>query len=141
MKSESSFYFCFRNPNYPLQVEQLLNTDKEAKRFKMIKWEPFDSRKRYLELGETRKDPSVKFDSPFLADLKPRLKHNYRGHSVSVWLSLVPQLESAGSYPGGGGGHGVLTGPTWGLVRNTTNFPGVQQISLSDKVLSPLSQY
>ena len=58
---------------------------------------------------------------------------------MSVWLSLVPQLESAGSYPGAGGGHGVLTGPTWGLVRNTTNFPGVQQISLSDKVLSPLS--
>ena len=42
--------FC-RNPNYPLQVEELLNTGKEAKRFKMVKWESFDEKKKYLELG------------------------------------------------------------------------------------------
>ena len=45
--------FCARNPNYPLQVEQVLNTDKEAKRFKMVKWEAFDTKKKYLEIGET----------------------------------------------------------------------------------------
>ena len=63
-------------------------------------------------------------------DLKPRMKENYRGRAVSLWLSLVPKLEQAGGYDGGGG----LTGLTWGLVRNTTNIPGVQQISLNDKV-------
>ena len=45
-------FFC-RNPNYPLQVEELLNTGKEAKRFKMVKWESFDEKKKYLELGTT----------------------------------------------------------------------------------------
>ena len=48
--------FCARNPNYPLQVEQVLNTDKEAKRFKMVKWEAFDARKKYLEIGECLSD-------------------------------------------------------------------------------------
>ena len=70
------------------------------------------------------------FDNPSLPDLKPRMKENYRGRAVSLWLSLVPKLEQAGGYDGGGG----LTGLTWGLVRNTTNIPGVQQISLNDKV-------
>ena len=46
------FKFCARNPNYPLQVEQVLNTDKEAKRFKMVKWEAFDTKKKYLEIGK-----------------------------------------------------------------------------------------
>ena len=59
------------------------------------------------------------------------MKENYRGRAVSLWLSLVPKMEEAGGYHGGGA---VLAGPTWGLVRNTTNIPGVQQISLSDKV-------
>ena len=47
--------FYVRNPNYPLQVEQVLNTEKEARRFKMVTWEPFDNKKRYLELGERNK--------------------------------------------------------------------------------------
>ena len=102
----------------------------------MIKWEPFDSRKKYLEIGSNSSSNNViNCHTPRVSDLRPRLKHNYRGHSVSVWLSLLPQLEMSGSYqPGGGGPHGMLTGPTWGLVRNTTSFPGVQQISLNDKV-------
>ena len=54
---------------------------------------------------------------------------------MSLWLSLLPKLEQSGGYEGGEGQpHGVLTGPTWGLVRNTTNVPGVQQISLNNKV-------
>jgi len=104
------------NPNYPLQVEELLNTGKEAKRFKMVKWDSFDEKKKYLEL-----------------DLKPRSKHNFRGHAASLWLSLVPKLENSGSYDSTIG-HGVLSGPTWGIVRNMTSFPGVQQISHNDKV-------
>ena len=67
-------------------------------------------------------------------DLKPRMKENYRGRAVSLWLSLLPALEQSGGYQGGP--HGMLTGPTWGRVRNTTNVPGVQQISLNDKVSS-----
>ena len=78
-------------------------------------------------------------------DLKPRMKENYRGRAVSLWLNLLPKLEQSGGYQaggrgggggGGGGGrpHGMLTGATWGLVRNTTNVPGVQQISLNNKV-------
>ena len=60
------------------------------------------------------------------------MKENYRGRAVSLWLSLLPGLEQSGGYQGGP--HGMLTGPTWGRVRNTTNVPGVQQISLNDKV-------
>ena len=41
-----------RNPNRPIKVEEVLNTDKEAKRFKMVKWDPFDQNKFYLELGK-----------------------------------------------------------------------------------------
>ena len=69
------------------------------------------------------------------------MKENYRGRAVSLWLNLLPKLEQSGGYQAGGGGgggrpHGMLTGATWGLVRNTTNVPGVQQISLNDKVSS-----
>ena len=63
------------------------------------------------------------------------MKHNYRGHAASLWLSLIPGLETAGSWDRGDQGpHGVLQGETWGLVKNRTDFPGVQQISLNDKV-------
>ena len=79
------------------------------------------------------------FDQSSFTDLKPRMKENYRGRAVSLWLNLLPKLEQSGGYQAGGGGggpHGMLTGPTWGRVRNTTNVPGVQQISLNDKVSS-----
>ena len=29
----------------------MLNSGKEAKRFKMVKWESFDEKKKYLEIG------------------------------------------------------------------------------------------
>ena len=122
----------YRNPNYPLQVEELLNTGKEAKRFKMVKWDSFDEKKKYLELGKTTYLFHI-FNFIFIADLKPRSKHNFRGHAASLWLSLVPKLENSGSYDSTIG-HGVLSGPTWGIVRNMTSFPGVQQISHNDKV-------
>jgi hypothetical protein len=56
----------------------------------------------------------------FISDLKPRSKHNFRGHAASLWLSLVPQLENSGSYDSLMG-HGILSGPTWGIVRNMTS--------------------
>ena len=69
------------------------------------------------------------------SDLKPRVKRNYRGHAASLWLNLVPGLENSGSWDSRvQGPHGMLEGATWGLVRNRTTFPGVQQISLNDKV-------
>ena len=132
MKPNSLLNICGRNPNHPLQVEELLNTEKEAKRFKMVKWESFDAKKKYLELGILGSLCQLPY---FLSipDLKPRMKHNFRGHAASLWLSLVPQLENSGSYDSMMG-HGMLSGPTWGTVRNRTSFPGVQQISHSDKV-------
>ena len=64
------------------------------------------------------------------------MKDNYRGHALSLWLNLVPELENSGSYDSYfAGGHGMLSGPTFGLVKNRTNVPGVQQISLNNKVL------
>ena len=33
-------------------------------------------------------------------------------------------------------GHGILSGPSWGKIRNLTRLPGVQQISHGDKVVS-----
>ena len=78
---------------------------------------------------------------PF-SDLKPRMKRNYRGHAASLWLNLVPGLETSGSWDSRvQGPHGMLEGATWGLVRNRTTFPGVQQISLNDKVASLASKY
>ena len=63
------------------------------------------------------------------------MKRNYRGHAASLWLNLVPGLETSGSWDSQAQGpHGMLEGATWGLVRNRTTFPGVQQISLNDKV-------
>ena len=65
------------------------------------------------------------------------MKENYRPHAAALWLNLVPQLENSGSYDswsGQAGPHGMLTGATWGLVKNRTSVPGVQQISLGDKV-------
>ena len=63
------------------------------------------------------------------------MKRNYRGHAASLWLNLVPGLETSGSWDSRvQGPHGMLEGDTWGLVRNRTTFPGVQQISLNDKV-------
>ena len=68
-------------------------------------------------------------------DLKPRMKRNYRGHAASLWLNLVPALDDSGSWDSRvAGPHGMLTGDTWGLVRNRTTVPGVQQISGYDKV-------
>lgn len=107
------------NPNHPVTVEELLNTDSQSsgntdKRFKMVTWEHFGRDKSYLEL-----------------DLKPRPKHNFRGHAASLWLSLVPKLESAGSYDSVVG-HGMLWGKTQGKVRNITRLPGAQQISAEE---------
>ena len=63
------------------------------------------------------------------------MKRNYRGHAASLWLNLVPALDNSGSWDSRmAGPHGMLTGDTWGLVRNRTTVPGVQQISGYDKV-------
>jgi len=110
------------NPNVPVKVEELLNTDSEQgsgntdKRFKMVAWEKFGREKSYLEI-----------------DLKPRCKRNLRGHAASLWLSLVPQLETAGNYDSRVA-HGMLWGPTEGKVRNITRLPGAQQISAEEAV-------
>ena len=70
-----------------------------------------------------------------ISDLKPRMKRNYRGHAASLWLNLVPALDNSGSWDSRvAGPHGMLTGDTWGMVRNRTTVPGVQQISGYDKV-------
>jgi hypothetical protein len=37
-------------------VEDLLKSHNEAKRNKIVKWEPFSSNRRYLEIGETARD-------------------------------------------------------------------------------------
>ena len=137
MNSWTEIHFCVRNPNYPLQVEQVLNTEKEAKRFKMVNWEPYNNKKRYLEIGERWLSYVITLLEHCLwIDLKPRMKDNYRSRAASLWLNLVPQLENSGTYDWSGqsGPHGMLTGETWGLVKNRTSVPGVQQISLGDKV-------
>lgn len=46
------FNVLFRNPNSPATVEDLIKTRNDAKRNKMVVWEPFDSQRRYLNLGE-----------------------------------------------------------------------------------------
>jgi len=109
------------NPNTPVKVEELLNTASEAsgntdKRFKMVPWEVYGGDKAYLEL-----------------DLKPRSKRNLRGHAASLWLSLVPKLETAGGYDSAVA-HGMLWGATQGRVRNITRLPGAQQISAEEAV-------
>ena len=53
--------------------------------------------------------------------MRPRLLHHYRGHKMSVWLNLIPQLEKTGRnsiFPS----HNSLTleGPAWGVVRNVS---------------------
>ena len=55
------------------------------------------------------------------AGRQPRLVHHYRGHKMSIWLSLIPQLQKTGQnsiYPS----HNslLLDGPSWGVVRNST---------------------
>jgi len=75
--------------------------------------------------------------------VKPEMKENYKSHEMSLWLRLVPQLEATGS--NNIMGHGQLVGETWGLVRNHTSSPGVQQMSLGDvaacKEQNQTSQY
>ena len=55
------------------------------------------------------------------AGLRPRVLHHYRGHKMSIWLSLIPQLQKTGQnsiYPS----HNslILDGPSWGIVRNAS---------------------
>lgn len=50
------------------------------------------------------------------------MRHHYRGHKMSIWLSLIPQLQKTGqrgSFPS----HNSLTleGPAWGVVRNVSS--------------------
>ena len=52
---------------------------------------------------------------------RPRVLHHYRGHKMSIWLSLIPQLQKTGQnsiYPS----HNslILDGPSWGIVRNAS---------------------
>ena len=53
---------------------------------------------------------------------RPRVLHHYRGHKMSIWLSLIPQLQKTGQnsiYPS----HNSLLldgGPSWGVVRNSS---------------------
>ena len=54
--------------------------------------------------------------------VRPRLLHHYRGHKMSIWLSLIPQLQKTGQnsiYPS----HNslLLNGPSWGVVRNSSS--------------------
>lgn len=32
-------------------------------------------------------------------DAKPEVKNHYRGHKLSMWLSLIPQIHSPGDSP------------------------------------------
>lgn len=34
-----------------------------------------------------------------LTDNKPEIKNHYRGHKLSMWLSLIPQIHSPGDSP------------------------------------------
>jgi hypothetical protein len=43
-------------------VEDLLKSHNEAKRNKIVKWEPFSTNRRYLEIGKTARDRQTKED-------------------------------------------------------------------------------
>ena len=54
--------------------------------------------------------------------MRPRIGHHYRGHKMSIWLNLIPQLHKTGQnaiFPA----HDSLTleGPAWGVVRNASH--------------------
>lgn len=43
-----------------------------------------------------RYDEHKNADNP---DTKPEIKNHYRGHKLSMWLSLIPQIHSPGESP------------------------------------------
>jgi hypothetical protein len=53
-------YIYGRNPNLPADVEDLLKSHNEAKRNKMVKWEPFNTNKNYLQIGRFLIHASIK---------------------------------------------------------------------------------
>lgn len=74
------------------------------------------------------------FSSLDLPGVRPRLGHHYRGHKMSIWLNLVPQLHTTGQnaiFPA----HNSLTleGPAWGVVRNASHV----QATIHKGALSP----
>ncbi|XP_059081378.1 neuroligin-4, Y-linked-like [Tigriopus californicus] len=74
-------------------------------RYRTLVWDSYDEQRKYLELG-----------------VRPRVGHHYRGHKMSIWLNLIPQLHKTGQnaiFPA----HNSLTleGPAWGVVRNGSN--------------------
>nr|XP_040566771.1 neuroligin 4-like [Lepeophtheirus salmonis] len=76
----------------------------ESSKSWITQWENYDERQKVLDLG-----------------IRPHSQHHYRGHKMSVWLNLIPQLQKTGQhaiFPS----HNSLTtmnnnnGPTWGVV-------------------------
>jgi hypothetical protein len=73
-----------------------------------------------------------------VSGLRPRLLHHYRGHKMSIWLNLIPQLQKTGQnsiYPF----HNSLTleGPAWGVVRNSSSSPMMANIDNKAKLAPP----
>jgi hypothetical protein len=57
-----------------------------------------------LEFFSSVFSPNVPYFSCFIrnsenTDTKPEIKNHYRGHKLSMWLSLIPQIHSPGDSP------------------------------------------
>ena len=79
-----------------------------------------------------------------LPGARPRVLHHYRGHKMSIWLSLIPQLQKTGQnsiYPSHNSllldGHGLgSNGPSWGVVRNSS---GSMMANIDNKAKNSLN--
>ena len=119
------------------------NEDRQEK-FELVHWDSYDNHQKYLELGKLfwlifcfyR---IVKFCC-VVPGLRPRVLHHYRGHKMSIWLSLIPQLQKTGQnsiYPS----HNSLLldggdGPSWGVVRNSS---GSMMANIDNKAKNSLN--
>ena len=83
------------------------------------------------------------FHPSYFSGLRPRILHHYRGHKMSIWLSLIPQLQKTGQnsiYPS----HNSLLldgGPSWGVVRNASFTGGTSNMmaNIDNKAKNGLS--
>ena len=125
------------NPNKNGDIEQLRKSEL------LLHWDSYDNHQKYLELGKFWLIfcfyRIVKFCC-VVPGLRPRVLHHYRGHKMSIWLSLIPQLQKTGQnsiYPS----HNSLLldggdGPSWGVVRNSS---GSMMANIDNKAKNSLN--
>ncbi|KAG8275527.1 neuroligin-1-like [Homalodisca vitripennis] len=104
------------NPNEPKFERNEFGVLKEKDVHKGLTWEQYNPNSQlYLSLGP-----------------KPRMRSHYRGHKMSVWLNLLPQLHRPGD-------RDVAMRHHYFFQRNNTHYDGIVRPEVVTRISLPPS--